>query len=156
MFFAWSLVENHSVRCNQPIVFFSHTKSALATSYQPASSTFFSQQISTSHQPNEVISHCPYTQAHCYDNFHIARKAQPALAKIVNYRIRKGGALSGTCRLTRCQHSFEMEAVQDRNSCCIVSPAVSSQSAQCRTGLWTRIVPSEELIYVSPTLSLFS
>jgi len=36
--------------CWQP-VFYSHTKSAPATSHQPASSTFPSQQISTSHQP---------------------------------------------------------------------------------------------------------
>ena len=37
----------HSVRCNQPIVFFSHQ---ISTNHQPASSIFFSQQISTSHQ----------------------------------------------------------------------------------------------------------
>ena len=41
----------HSVRCIQPIVFFSQTKLAPASSHQPASSIFFSQQISTSHQP---------------------------------------------------------------------------------------------------------
>jgi len=41
---------NHSVRCNQPTVFFSHTKPAPATS-QPVSSIFLSQQINTSHQP---------------------------------------------------------------------------------------------------------
>ena len=40
-----------SVRFNQSTVFFSHTKPAPATSYQPASSAFLSQQISTSHQP---------------------------------------------------------------------------------------------------------
>jgi hypothetical protein len=34
----------------QPAVFFSHIKSAPATSHLPASSIFLSQQISTSHQ----------------------------------------------------------------------------------------------------------
>jgi len=38
--------------CWQPTaVFFSHIKSAPATSHQPASGTFLSQQISTSHHP---------------------------------------------------------------------------------------------------------
>jgi len=34
---------------NQPIIFFSHIKSALASSQQLTSSTFLSQQTSTSH-----------------------------------------------------------------------------------------------------------
>ena len=41
----------HSVRCIQPTIFFSRTKPAPASSHQPASSTFLSQQISTSYQP---------------------------------------------------------------------------------------------------------
>jgi len=47
---------NHSVRFNQPIVFFSHTKLAQDTSYQPASSIFLSQQISTSHSNAIVVT----------------------------------------------------------------------------------------------------
>jgi hypothetical protein len=34
---------------SQPTMFFSHIISALATSHQPVSSIFLSQQISTSH-----------------------------------------------------------------------------------------------------------
>jgi len=36
---------------NQPAVLLSHIESAPATNHQPVSSIFFSQQISTSHQP---------------------------------------------------------------------------------------------------------
>jgi hypothetical protein len=36
---------------SQPATLFSHTNSAPATRYQPVSSIFLSQQISTSHQP---------------------------------------------------------------------------------------------------------
>jgi hypothetical protein len=39
----------HSVRCIQPTIFFSHTKSAPVSSYQSANIIFLSQQISTSH-----------------------------------------------------------------------------------------------------------
>ena len=41
----------HTVRCIQPIIFFSHTKPALASSHQSANNTILLQQISTSHQP---------------------------------------------------------------------------------------------------------
>ena len=45
------LTKYDSVCCLQPTIFFSHIKPASVSSHQPVNSTFFSQQISTSHQP---------------------------------------------------------------------------------------------------------
>jgi len=42
-------IHYHSVRCNQPTMFFSHTKPAPVTNHQPASNTLLSQQISINH-----------------------------------------------------------------------------------------------------------
>ena len=52
---AGTVSTSNSVRFNQSIIFFSNTKSAPTTSYQPTNSVFLLQQISTSHsQPNRV------------------------------------------------------------------------------------------------------
>jgi hypothetical protein len=51
---------------SQPAVFFSHTNSALASSQQPASSIFLSQQISTSHQLAEQGDMCAGVSANAW------------------------------------------------------------------------------------------